>query len=85
MIHLRAIDNCAHHYAKGWDDLVFAARTINENFERICRGLCRPTLILVTSDHPIHVEKWSHLEHNNVDVPLIAGYVDVATDPNKEA
>jgi len=84
MIHLRAIDNCAHHYAKGWDDLIFSARTIDENFERICRGLCRPTLILVTSDHPIHVEKWAHLEDNNVDVPLIASYVDVATDPNKE-
>ncbi|MGZ4864308.1 MAG: alkaline phosphatase family protein [Halobacteriota archaeon] len=75
MIHLRAIDNCAHHYAKGWDDFIFSARTIDENVERICRGLRRPTLILVTSDHPIHVEKWAYLEDNNQDVPLVVGYV----------
>jgi len=51
--------------------------------ERICRGLCRPTLILATSDHPIHVEKWAHLEDNNTDVPLIASYVNVASGPKK--
>jgi predicted AlkP superfamily pyrophosphatase or phosphodiesterase len=83
MIHLRAIDNCAHHYAKAWDDLAFSAQTIDENLERICRGLCRPTLILATSDHPIHVEKWAHLEDNNTDVPLIASYVNVASGPKK--
>jgi len=83
VMHLRAIDNCAHHYAKAWDDLTFSARTIDKNFERICRGLCRPTLILVTSDHPIHVKKWAHLEDNNDDVPLIASYVNVATSLNK--
>jgi predicted AlkP superfamily pyrophosphatase or phosphodiesterase len=82
MIHLRAIDNCAHHYAKTWDDLTFSARTIDENLERICRGLCRPTLILVTSDHPIHVEKWAHLEDNNNDVPLIASYVNADVSRN---
>ncbi|MGZ4923542.1 MAG: alkaline phosphatase family protein, partial [Halobacteriota archaeon] len=75
IIHLRAIDNCAHHFAKGWDDFIFSARTIDENVERICRGLRRPTLILVTSDHPIHVEKWAYLEDNNQDVPLVVGYV----------
>ncbi|HYC19752.1 MAG TPA: hypothetical protein VEF35_03920, partial [Candidatus Bathyarchaeia archaeon] len=66
-----------------WDDLAFSAQTIDENLERICRGLCRPTLILATSDHPIHVEKWAHLEDNNTDVPLIASYVNVASGPKK--
>jgi predicted AlkP superfamily pyrophosphatase or phosphodiesterase len=83
MIHLRAIDNCAHHYAKGWDDLVFSSRTIDENLERICRGLCRPTLILVTSDHPIHVEKWAYFEDNNQDVPLVVGYVSGASSASE--
>jgi predicted AlkP superfamily pyrophosphatase or phosphodiesterase len=83
MIHLRAIDNCAHHYAKAWDDFIFSARTIDENLQRICQGLCRPTLILATSDHPIHVEKWAHLENNNTDVPLIASYVNAASGPKK--
>ncbi|HYA32720.1 MAG TPA: alkaline phosphatase family protein [Candidatus Bathyarchaeia archaeon] len=76
MMHLRAIDNCAHHYAEAWEDLTFSARTIDENLERIYRDLHRSTLILVTSDHPIHVEKWAHLEEDNPDVPLIACYVD---------
>jgi len=84
MIHLRAIDNCAHHYAKAWDDLAFSARTIDKNCERLCFGLRKPTLILVTSDHPIHVEKWAHLEDNNQDVPLVVGYVSGASGINKE-
>jgi predicted AlkP superfamily pyrophosphatase or phosphodiesterase len=75
MIHLRAIDNCSHHYAKAWDDIAFSARTIDKNCERLFYGLQKPTLILVTSDHPIHVEKWAHLEDNNQDVPLVVGYV----------
>jgi predicted AlkP superfamily pyrophosphatase or phosphodiesterase len=84
MIHLRAIDNCAHHYAKAWDDIAFSARTIDENCERLCYGLRKPTLVLVTSDHPIHVEKWAHLEDNNQDVPLVVGYVSAANGTGKE-
>jgi predicted AlkP superfamily pyrophosphatase or phosphodiesterase len=83
MIHLRAIDNCSHHYAKAWDDIAFSARTIDKNYERLCYGLQKPTLILVTSDHPIHVEKWAHLEDNNQDVPLVVGCVS-GTSTRKE-
>ena len=83
MIHLRAIDNCSHHYAKGWDDIAFSASTIDKNCERLCYGLQKPTLVLVTSDHPIHVEKWAHLEDNNQDVPLVVGYVS-GTSISKE-
>jgi len=84
MIHLRAIDNCAHHYAKEWNDFAFSARTIDKNCERLCYGIQKPTLILVTSDHPIHVEKWAHLEDNNQDVPLVVGYISGASSASKE-
>lgn len=80
MIHLRALDNCVHHYAKAWDDLTFSARTIDENCERLCSGLHKPTLILVTSDHPVHVEQWAYLEDGNQDVPFVVGYVNPAID-----
>jgi predicted AlkP superfamily pyrophosphatase or phosphodiesterase len=84
MIHLRAIDNCVHHYAKAWDDIAFSARTIDKNFEQLLCGLQKPTLVLVTSDHPIHVEKWAHLEDNNQDVPLVIGYVSGASGASQE-
>jgi predicted AlkP superfamily pyrophosphatase or phosphodiesterase len=84
MIHLRAIDNCAHHYAKSWNDIAFSARTIDKNCERLFYGLQKPTLVLVTSDHPIHVEKWAHLEDNNVDVPLVVGCMSGASSRHKE-
>jgi predicted AlkP superfamily pyrophosphatase or phosphodiesterase len=80
MIHLRALDNCVHHYAKAWDDLILSAQTIDENCERFCSGLRKPTLILMTSDHPVHVEKWAYLEDGNQDVPLVVGYVNPAPD-----
>lgn len=83
MIHLRAIDNCAHHFAQSWEDLVFSAQTIDENVERICRSLRKSTLVLITSDHPLHVKKWAHLEDGSIDVPLIAGYVDVSAQEKK--
>ena len=59
--------------------LTLAARTIDNNCERLCYGLRKPTLILATSDHPIHVEKWAYLEDNNEDVPLVVGYVSGAS------
>ena len=80
MVHLRALDNCVHHYAKAWDDLVFSAQTIDENCQKFCSGLRKPTLILVTSDHPVHVDKWAYLEDGNQDVPLMVGYVSPVPD-----
>jgi predicted AlkP superfamily pyrophosphatase or phosphodiesterase len=80
MVHLRAVDNCVHHYAKAWDDIIFSAQTIDQNCERFCSGLHKPTLILLTSDHPVHVEKWAYLEDGNQDVPLVVGYVSPALD-----
>jgi predicted AlkP superfamily pyrophosphatase or phosphodiesterase len=80
MVHLRAVDNCVHHYAKAWDDIIFSAQTIDQNCATFCSGLHKPTLILVTSDHPVHVEKWAYLEDGNLDVPLVVGYVSPASD-----
>lgn len=74
MIHLRAIDNCVHHFARSWEDVVFAAQSVDKNIGRLISGLRKPTLVMVTSDHPIHVDKWAYLEEMNTRVPLIVGY-----------
>jgi len=76
-IHLRTIDNCVHHFAQSWDDVVFAAQIIDKNVGRFVSGLCKPTLLMITSDHPIHVDKWTYLEGGNTHVPLIVDYVGV--------
>ncbi|MGZ4920444.1 MAG: alkaline phosphatase family protein [Halobacteriota archaeon] len=78
-IHLRAIDNCVHHFAQSWDDVVFAAQTIDKNVERFISGLRKPTLLMITSDHPIHVDKWTYLEGGNTHVPLIVDCVDASS------
>ncbi len=77
MTHLRAIDNCVHHFAQSWDDVVFATRTIDANIGRFVEGLDKPTLCMITSDHPIHVDTWRYLEGGNTHVPLIVDYVSV--------
>ena len=76
MIHLRAIDNCVHHYAQAWEDVVFAAQSIDTNIGRLFSGLRKPTLIMITSDHPVHVDKWAYFEEGDTHVPLIVDYAD---------
>ena len=78
MIHLRAIDNCVHHFARSWEDIVFAARCVDENLGQLFSGLLKPTLVMVTSDHPIHVDRWTYLEEGDIHVPLIVGYAGTA-------
>ncbi len=75
--HLRTIDNCVHHFAQSWDDVVFAAQSVDKNVGRFVSGLRKPTLLMVTSDHPIHVDKWTYLEDGDTRVPLIVDYVGV--------
>jgi predicted AlkP superfamily pyrophosphatase or phosphodiesterase len=73
-IHLRAIDNCLHHYAESWEDLLRSATSINENIKRILSRLNKSTLLFITSDHPVHAPKWSYVDCDSVNVPLIIYY-----------
>jgi len=77
IIHLRAIDNCVHHFARSWEDIGFAAQSIDKNLGQLVSGLRKPTLMMITSDHPIHVDKWAYLEEGDINVPLIAGCVGI--------
>lgn len=82
-IHLRAIDNCLHHYAESWEDLLRSATSINENIKRLISSLSRSTLLFITSDHPVHVPKWAYVDCDSVNVPLIVYYKYEPTNGNK--
>ena len=57
-VHLRAIDRYAHR-AQTWDELKYAAGTIDENIRRIVEAAEKDTLFMICGDHPIHAgEKW---------------------------
>ena len=79
-IHLRVIDNCLHHYAESWEDVIYSATTIDENIKRLVDGLSKSTLLFITSDHPVHVPKWAYIDRDSINVPLIIyhkhGYAD---------
>ena len=73
-IHLRAVDNCLHHYAESWEDVMYSATTIDRNIKRLVDSLSKSTLLLITSDHPVHVPKWAYIDNNSINVPLIVYY-----------
>ena len=73
-IHLRAIDNCLHHYAESWEDVMYSATTIDGNIKRLIDNLSKSTLLLITSDHPVHVPKWAYVDNDSINVPLIVYY-----------
>lgn len=57
-VHLRAIDRYAHR-SQTWDELRYAASTIDENVGRIVKHAEEGTLFIICGDHPIHAsEKW---------------------------
>jgi predicted AlkP superfamily pyrophosphatase or phosphodiesterase len=73
-IHLRAVDNCLHHYAESWEDVRYSATTIDGNIKRLVDSLSKSTLLLITSDHPVHVPKWAYVDNDSINVPLIVYY-----------
>lgn len=57
-VHLRAIDRYAHR-AQTWEELRYAAGTVDENIGRIVETAEKDTLFMICGDHPIHAgEKW---------------------------
>ena len=57
-VHLRAIDRYAHR-AQTWDELRYAAGTVDVNIGRIVKTAEKGTLLMICGDHPIHAgEKW---------------------------
>ncbi|MCL7410965.1 MAG: sulfatase-like hydrolase/transferase [Methanosarcinaceae archaeon] len=57
-VHLRAIDRYAHR-AHTWDELKYAAGTVDENIGRIVMAAEKGTLFMICGDHPIHASaKW---------------------------
>jgi phosphopentomutase len=83
-IHLRAIDNCLHHYAESWEDVVYSATSIDENIKRLTSSLSKSTLLFITSDHPVHVPKWAYVDGDSVNVPLIVYYKHGASNGKKK-
>jgi predicted AlkP superfamily pyrophosphatase or phosphodiesterase len=73
-IHLRAVDYCMHHYAESWEDVLYSATTIDGNIKRLVDSLSKSTLLLITSDHPVHVSKWTYVDNDSINVPLIVYY-----------
>ena len=57
-VHLRSIDRYAHR-AQTWEELRYAAGTVDENIGRIVETAGKDTLFMICGDHPIHAgEKW---------------------------
>lgn len=57
-VHLRAIDRYAHR-AQTWEELRYAAGTVDVNIGRIVENAEKGTLFMICGDHPIHAnEKW---------------------------
>ncbi|NOR49055.1 MAG: sulfatase-like hydrolase/transferase [Methanosarcinaceae archaeon] len=57
-VHLRAIDRYAHR-AQTWEELRYAAGTVDVNIGRIVETAEKGTLFMICGDHPIHAgEKW---------------------------
>lgn len=79
-VHLRAIDRYAHR-AKSWEELRYAAGTVDVNIGRIVETAEKGTLFMICGDHPIHAhEKWISSaskawvgEHQDRSVVLVVG------------
>ena len=79
-VHLRAIDRYAHR-AHTWEELRYAAGTVDTNIGRIVENAGKGTLFMICGDHPIHAkEKWmSSVRKNGLEkdggqfVALIVG------------
>jgi hypothetical protein len=53
VLHFRAIDRYAHE-GRSFDDLAFAAGSIDRHIAEICRHTLADSCIIVCGDHPIH-------------------------------
>ena len=53
MLHFRAIDRYAHE-GRSFEDLAFAAGSIDRHIAEICRHTLADSCIIVCGDHPIH-------------------------------
>ena len=79
-VHLRAIDRYAHR-AQTWEELRYAAGTVDVNIGRIVETAEKGTLFMICGDHPIHAgEKWMRSaskawvgEHQDQLVALVVG------------
>ena len=64
-VHLRAIDRYAHR-AQTWEELRYAAGTVDENIGRIVENAEKGTLFMICGDHPIHAgKKWMRSVQKN--------------------
>lgn len=79
-VHLRAIDRYAHR-SQTWEELRYAAGTVDVNIGRIVETAEKGTLFMICGDHPIHAgEKWMRSaskawvgEHQDQLVALVVG------------
>lgn len=79
-VHLRAIDRYAHR-SQTWDELKYAAGTVDANVGRIVETAEKSTLFMICGDHPIHAgEKWMRSvskawvgKHQDRSVVLVIG------------
>ena len=81
-VHLRALDRFSHR-AKDWEELIKAAKAVDDNLAEIFRNAEKDTLFFICGDHSIHGgKKWLKYateeevkNHNENFVALIVGCI----------
>ncbi|HIE31823.1 MAG TPA: sulfatase [Methanosarcinales archaeon] len=66
VLHFRAIDRYAHE-GRSFDDLTFAAESIDRHIAEICEHVLSDSCIIVCGDHPVH----GNCTEDDRDVALI--------------